>query len=146
MSQNDPYNLQRFVEAQIHRYEQVCKELKAGYKCSHWMWFIFPQCKGLGHSPTANLYAIDSRQEAEAYLAHPVLGPRLRECTRLVNGVEGRTVEQIFGYPDDLKFRSSMTLFANATADNAVFVKALEKYFDGKPDQRTLDLLNRNPH
>ena len=107
------------------------------------MWFIFPQWKGLGQSPTANLYAIASRREAEGYLGHPILGPRLMECTQLVNAVEGRTVEQIFGFPDDLKFRSSMTLFANVAADNTIFLKALEKYFNGKSDQRTLDLLNR---
>jgi uncharacterized protein (DUF1810 family) len=144
MSQNDPYNLQRFVEAQRRCYGQVCSELKAGCKTSHWMWFIFPQWKGLGQSLTANLYAIASRREAEAYLAHPVLGPRLIECTQLVNGVAGRTVDQIFGDPDNLKFRSSMTLFANVAAENAVFLKALAKYFDGKPDQRTIDLLKRN--
>jgi uncharacterized protein (DUF1810 family) len=144
MSQNDPYNLQRFVEAQRRCYGDVCSELKAGCKTSHWMWFIFPQWKGLGQSLTANLYAIASRREAEAYLAHHVLGPRLVECTQLVNGVVGRTVEQIFGNPDNLKFRSSMTLFANVAAENAVFLKALEKYFDGKPDQRTIDLLKRN--
>jgi uncharacterized protein (DUF1810 family) len=144
MNQNDPYDLQRFVEAQRRCYGQVSSELKAGCKTSHWMWFIFPQWKGLGQSPTANLYAIGSRQEAEAYLAHPVLGPRLIECTQLVNRVDGRTVEQIFGDPDNLKFRSSMTLFANVAAENMVFLKALAKYFDGKPDQRTLDLLKRN--
>jgi uncharacterized protein (DUF1810 family) len=108
MTQNDPYNLQPFVEAQHRCYEQVRDELRAGRKSSHW-WFVFPQWKGLGHTPIANLYAIASRPEAEAYLAHPVLGPRLMECTRLVNSVKGRTVEQIFGHPDDLKFRSSMT-------------------------------------
>jgi len=107
------------------------------------MWFIFPQWIGLGQSPTANYYAIASRREAVDYLAHPILGPRLIECTRLINAAEGRTVEQILGYPDDLKFRSSMTLFANVAAGNTIFLKALEKYFDGKPDQRTLDLLNR---
>jgi uncharacterized protein (DUF1810 family) len=144
MNQNDPFNLQRFVEAQRRCYGQVCSELKAGCKTSHWMWFIFPQWKGLGHSPTANLFAIASRREAEAYLVHAVLGPRLIECTQLVNGVVARTVEQIFGDPDYLKFRSSMTLFANVAAGNAVFLKALAKYFDGKPDQRTIDLLKRN--
>jgi uncharacterized protein (DUF1810 family) len=106
------------------------------------MWFIFPQWKGLGQSFTANLYAIASRQEAEAYLAHPVLGARLIECTQLVNSVDGRSVEKIFGYPDDLKFRSSLTLFAAVATDNSVFLKTLEKYFEGKPDQRTLDLLH----
>ncbi len=145
MSQNDPFNLQRFVEAQRRCYGQVCSELKAGCKTSHWMWFIFPQRKGLGQSPTAGLYAIASRREAEAYLAHPVLRPRLIECTQLVNGVVDRTVEQIFGDPDNLKFCSSMTLFANVAAENAVFLQALARYFDGKPDQRTIDLLKRNP-
>ncbi len=144
MNQNDPFNLQRFVEAQSRCYEQVCSELKAGCKTSHWMWFIFPQWKGLGQSPTASLYAIASRREAEAYLAHPVLGPRLIECTQLVNDVVGRTVEQIFGDPDNLKFRSSMTLFVSVAAENVVFLRALAKYFDGKPDQRTIDLLRRN--
>lgn len=144
MSLNDPYNLQRFVQAQGRRYEQVCSELRIGHKSSHWMWFIFPQWKGLGHSSMANLCALASRREAEAYLVHCLLGPRLMECTRLVNKVEGYTVEQIFGSPDDLKFRSSMTLFANVTTNNAVFLEALTKYFDGKPDQRTLDLLKRD--
>jgi len=141
LSQTDPYNLQRFVQAQGRCYEQVCSELRNGQKSSHWMWFIFPQWKGLGNSYTANLYAIASRREAEAYLVHRLLGPRLMECTRLVNKVEGYTVEQIFGYPDDLKFRSSMTLFANVTTNNALFLEALTKYFDGKPDQRTLEQL-----
>jgi uncharacterized protein (DUF1810 family) len=145
VSQNDPYNLQRFLEAQRCCYEQVCCELTAGHKTSHWMWFIFPQWTGLGRSLSANHYAIASRREGEAYLAHPVLGPRLIECTQLVNGVVGRTVEQIFGDPDHLKFQSSMTLFANVAAGNTVFLKALAKYFDCKTDQRTIDLLKRNP-
>ena len=144
MNQTDPFNLQRFVDAQSRCYQQVCRELRAGCKSTHWMWFIFPQWKGLGQSPTANFYAIASRREAQTYLAHPVLGPRLTECTRLVNAVEGCTVEQIFGYPDDLKFRSSITLFANIADDNTIFLKALEKYFDGKADQRTLDLMKRD--
>jgi len=108
------------------------------------MWFIFPQWKGLGQSPTADFYAIASQSEAQAFLAHTILGPRLIECTRLVNGVEGRTVEEIFGYPDDLKFRSSITLFAKVAAENAVFLRALEKYFSAEPDQRTLDLMHRD--
>lgn len=118
-------------------------EFKAGCKTSHWMWFIFPQWKGLDQSPIANLHAIASRREAQAHLAHPVLGPRLIECTRLVNGAVGRTVEQIIGDPDNLKFRSSVTLFANVAAENAVFLRALTRFFDGKPDQRTIDLLKR---
>ena len=105
------------------------------------MWFIFPQMKGLGHSETANYYGISSRQEAEAYLAHPVLGPRLRECTNLITMVEGRSIDQILGYPDNLKFRSSMTLFASTGSENQIFRDALQKYFDGKPDQLTLKLL-----
>ena len=137
----DPYNLQRFVDAQESEYEQVCDELRAGRKQSHWIWFIFPQMRGLGRSELANYYGISSLQEAEAYLAHPVLGPRLRECTRLVITVKGRSVHQIFGYPDDLKFRSSMTLFASTALENQIFKDALQKYFDGKPDQATIDLL-----
>ena len=105
------------------------------------MWFIFPQIKGLGHSELASKFAISSRQEAEAYLNHPVLGPRLRECSRLVNLVEGRSIDQIFGSPDDIKFRSSMTLFAHATPENQVFQEALRKYFGGKFDPLTLDRL-----
>ena len=141
MSPADPFSLQRFVDAQAGCYEQVRKELRTGRKSSHWMWFIFPQWKGLGQSPTASFYAIASRGEAQAYLAHPVLGLRLTECTELVNAVQGRTVEQIFGFPDDLKFRSSITLFANIAPDRAVFLSALEKYFDSEPDPRTLDLM-----
>lgn len=120
---------------------RVLEELRAGSKTSHWMWFVFPQIQGLGHSATARHFAIASRAEAEAYLHHPILGPRLRECTRLVNDIEGRSVEQIFGYPDDLKFRSSMTLFAHATADNQVFVDAVRKYFGGEYDPMTLERL-----
>lgn len=141
MKASDPYNLQRFVDAQSHCYERVCEELSEGYKQSHWMWFIFPQIAGLGHSAMAERYAISSQQEAEAYLQHPILGPRLRHCTNLVLRIEGRSVEQIFGYPDDLKFRSSMTLFANTVGDNDIFKDALQKFFVGKPDQLTLDRL-----
>ncbi len=132
-------SLERFVSAQEPVIERVRAELRGGRKTSHWMWFVFPQIQGLGLSPTAQHFAIASRAEAESYLNHPVLGPRLRECTRLVNEVEGRRVEQIFGYPDYLKFRSSMTLFAHATADNGVFVEALRKYFGGEDDPLTLD-------
>jgi uncharacterized protein (DUF1810 family) len=126
---SDPYDLRRFVDAQDPVFEQVCSELRAGRRQSHWMWFVFPQLKGLGHSATANRYGIASLAETEAYLQHPILGPRLRECTRLVNLIEGRTIQQIFGYPDDLKFRSCMTLFAQAAPDNETFVDALKKYF-----------------
>lgn len=135
---NDPYNLQRFVDAQAAQYTQVCAELRAGRKQSHWIWFIFPQMKGLGRSEMADFYGIASRPEAVAYLAHPVLGARLRECTRLVNAVEGRSVDQIFGYPDNLKFRSSMTLFAAVTEEERIFADALQKYFGGEPDANTV--------
>lgn len=138
---NDPFDLERFVNAQNTVYEQVCAELRAGEKRSHWMWFIFPQLRGLGHSATATAFGIVSRQEAAAYLDHSVLGPRLRECTRLVNLVKGRSIGQILGYPDDLKFRSSMTLFAYVAADNQVFYEALRKYFGGEPDPLTLERL-----
>src|SRR5258708_38302448 len=139
MSANDPYDLQRFVNAQSNCFEQVCRELSEGQKQSHWMWFIFPQLKGLGHSAMAIRYAISSLQEAEAYLRNPILGPRLRHCTQLVMLVESRSVDQIFGSPDDLKFRSSMTLFANTAAENKIFKDALQKYFAGIPDQLTID-------
>ncbi len=134
-------SLSRFAEAQDPVIDRVLAELRAGHKTSHWMWFVFPQLEGLGHSPMAQRFAISSRAEAEAYLAHPVLGPRLRECTRLVNEVQGRSVEEIFGHPDYLKFRSSMTLFARATEDNQVFLEALRKYFGGEEDPRTLERL-----
>jgi uncharacterized protein (DUF1810 family) len=135
---NDPYSLQRFVEAQDPVYEEVCSELRSGRKTSHWMWFVFPQIAGLGHSFMAQEYAISSLDEAKAYLRHPVLGPRLTECTELVMRVEGKTIRQIFGSPDDLKFRSSMTLFAAASPDIAIFQQALNKYFGGEPDRLTL--------
>jgi uncharacterized protein (DUF1810 family) len=138
---NDTYNLRRFVEAQNPVFDQVCFELRNGQKVGHWMWFIFPQIKGLGHTQTARDFAISSRQEAEAYLDHPILGPRLRECTRLAALVEGRSVRQIFGYPDDLKFRSCMTLFAHATSDNQVFVDASQKLCGGEFDRLTLERL-----
>jgi uncharacterized protein (DUF1810 family) len=135
---NDPYNLQRFVDAQAPVLDQVRAELRAGRKQSHWMWFVFPQIRGLGSSPMAERYGISSRAEAEAYISHPVLGPRLRECTELVNAVQNASVEEILGYPDNLKFRSSMTLFSAVTDDNRPFRAALEKYFNGEPDAKTL--------
>jgi uncharacterized protein (DUF1810 family) len=121
--------LQRFIDAQDPVYAQVCDELRRGRKESHWMWFIFPQMRGLGQSAMAHKYGIASQAEAEAYMRHPVLGPRLRECAALVNRIEGHSIDEIFGYPDNMKFRSSMTLFASATPDNAVFLQALGKYF-----------------
>lgn len=139
--QNDPHNLQRFVDAQDPVYEQVCAELRNGQKEGHWMWFIFPQLQGLGHSQMAARFGIASRQEAGAYLKHPILGPRLRDCTRLVNLVEGRSINHILGYPDDLKFRSSMSLFANVTSENQLFKDALQKYFGGEPDPVTVQRL-----
>jgi uncharacterized protein (DUF1810 family) len=137
----DPYDLRRFVDAQAPVYQRVVAELRHGRKASHWMWFIFPQLKGLGTSPIANKFAIASRGEAQAYLDHPVLGPRLRECTRLVTAVPDRAIADILGYPDDLKFRSSMTLFASVAADNKDFTEALNKYYGGEFDRATLQRL-----
>jgi uncharacterized protein (DUF1810 family) len=142
---DDPYDLQRFVDAQAPVYAQVCDELRNGRKRSHWMWFVFPQIQGLGQSAMAQRFAISSLDEAKAYLHHPVLGERLRECTRWVNLVEGRTIEAIFGYPDNLKFRSSISLFAHAAQDNEVFVQALRKYFDGEPDPQTMQRMGVPP-
>ena len=134
----DPFNLQRFIDAQAPVYAQVLAELGAGSKCSHWMWFIFPQIAGLGRSETARYFAISSREEAAAYLAHPTLGPRLRECCRLTTLVEGRSAREIFGTPDDMKFRSSMTLFSIAAPDDVLFTPALTKYFPAGPDPETV--------
>jgi uncharacterized protein (DUF1810 family) len=134
----DPHDLRRFVDAQAPVYAQILAELSAGQKRSHWMWFVFPQIAGLGHSAMARRFAIASLAEAAAYLAHPVLGPRLRECCRLATLVEGRSAQAIFGTPDDLKFRSSLTLFAAAAPNEAIFAAALEKYFTGEPDGATL--------
>ncbi len=138
---DDPFDLERFVDAQAPVYQRIVAELRQGRKESHWMWFIFPQIKGLGSSAMANKFAIGSRAEAQAYLDHPVLGPRLRECTRLVTNAQDRTIEDILGYPDDLKFRSSMTLFAAVAADNKDFTAALDKFYGGKADPATLERL-----
>jgi uncharacterized protein (DUF1810 family) len=138
MSVNDDYDLQRFVRAQNGCFDRVCNELSAGRKQSHWMWFIFPQLKGLGSSSMAVRYAIASKEEGQAYLSNSILGPRLRHCTELVLRVQGRSIKQIFGSPDDLKFRSSMTLFSNVTPENKVFQDALQKYFAGQPDLLTI--------
>lgn len=135
---SDRFDLQRFVEAQQPVFETVCAELRSGRKRSHWIWFIFPQIEGLGTSPMARRFAISSLAEAEAYLRHPLLGPRLRACSRLVAMIEGRSAEAIFGHPDDMKFRSSLSLFAQASADNGIFVECLQKYFAGRPDPLTL--------
>lgn len=135
---DDAYNLQRFVDAQESVFEQVCSELRRGSKTNHWMWFIFPQIRGLGSSETAQRFAIRSLEEAKAYLEHSILGPRLRECTRLVTHIQGKSIERILDYPDDLKLKSSLTLFAHATSDNEVFLEALQKYFAGEFDPLTL--------
>ncbi len=136
----DRFDLQRFVDAQAPVYPRVLAELRQGRKQSHWMWFIFPQIAGLGHSPMAQRFAIASRAEALAYLGHGVLGSRLRECTALVNAVQGRTINEILGSPDDLKFRSSMTLFG-AVSSEALFAQAIAKFYGGVVDQQTMDLL-----
>jgi uncharacterized protein (DUF1810 family) len=137
----DTFDLARFLSAQAGVYPQVLAELGAGQKRSHWIWFIFPQMKGLGVSSHSQFYGIGSLEEAKAYWHHPVLGPRLEECTILVNQVQKQPIERILGSPDDLKFRSSMTLFSRAARDTAVFTQALDKYFGGKPDLLTLELL-----
>jgi uncharacterized protein (DUF1810 family) len=137
----DPYDLTRFLKAQAGVYDQVVDELRSGQKRSHWMWFIFPQFQGLGRTDTADHYAIKSLPEGRAYLQHPVLGRRLVECTGIVNGVHGRSAYQIFGHPDDLKFRSSMTLFELASGTPSEFSTALEKYYAGQRDIRTLELV-----
>jgi uncharacterized protein (DUF1810 family) len=143
---NDPYDLARFLEAQAGCYERVLAELGAGEKASHWMWFIFPQVRGLGSSPMARRYALSGLAEAYAYLEHPTLGARLRECTRAVLAVKGRTAHEIFGSPDELKLRSCLTLFAQAAAaspvpEDRVFGEALARYYRGEPDPVTLRVL-----
>jgi uncharacterized protein (DUF1810 family) len=138
----DRFDLERFVKAQAGAYEQACAELRAGRKRSHWMWFVFPQIRGLGSSEMAVRFAISGLEEARAYLEHPILGPRLRECAGIVVGVEGKTVEEIFGYPDDLKFHSSITLFAKAEKSGGVFQGALEKHFGGEMDRGTLERIH----
>jgi len=138
MPNPDPFALERFVAAQAGVIDRVLDELRAGRKQSHWMWFIFPQLAGLGRSPTAVHYAIASLDEARAYLAHPVLGARLRACTELVFDVEGKSAHDIFGSPDDLKFHSSLTLFARAAPSERIFSQALEKYFASRPDNATM--------
>jgi uncharacterized protein (DUF1810 family) len=137
----DTFNLQRFLDAQDRVVDTVTRELQDGSKRSHWMWFVFPQIRGLGHSSTAQHYALASLEEAEAYLNHPTLGERLVDWTKTVVGVQGKSAEQIFGYPDYLKFRSCMTLFSRVPGAPSVFQEALDKYYDGKPDQATLRIL-----
>ena len=142
MTDGDPFELQRFVEAQEYIYEQALAELKAGRKRSHWMWFIFPQIIRLGFSEMSIRYAIRSGAEARAYLAHPLLGVRLKDCTQAMLQVEGRSAREILGSPDDMKFRSSMTLFAEAVPDEDMFSIALARYFEGKRDPLTLERLD----
>lgn len=137
----DPYDLHRFVAAQGPVIDAVRVELRQGRKASHWMWFVFPQLAGLGRSAMAQHYAIGSVEEARAFLDHPVLGSRLVECVELVLAVEGRTAHDIFGSPDDMKLRSCLTLF-DSIAPNGMFGQALERYFEGRPDRATLDLLS----
>jgi uncharacterized protein (DUF1810 family) len=141
MVNNDPYDLNRFIRAQETIFESVLSELGSGKKRSHWMWFIFPQIEGLGHSETSRFYSIKSEMEARQYLDHPILGSRLLQCAETVLAIDGKTASEIFGFPDDLKFMSSMTLFACLSEPGSVFVRVLDKYFDGKRDTRTEDLL-----
>jgi uncharacterized protein (DUF1810 family) len=141
-----PFNLTnnglgRFVDAQGPVYNSVFKELASGRKTTHWMWFVFPQLKGLGRSPIAKYYGIESRDEALAYWKHPVLGRRLKECTQLVLAVDDTTAHDIFGSPDELKFKSCMTLFAQVAPEEPVFKEALKRFFEGKPDEGTLKLM-----
>jgi uncharacterized protein (DUF1810 family) len=138
---NDFSALQRFVDAQEGVFAQALEELRGGRKRSHWMWFVFPQIAGLGRSETARRYAIASLAEAQAYLRHPILGPRLVECVRLAGLVDGRSAREIFGAPDDMKFWSSLTLFAQAAAADAPFKRALDEHFGGRPDPATLERL-----
>lgn len=142
---DDDYNLQRFIDAQEHIIDSVIAELKQGRKHGHWIWFIFPQLKGLGHSANSEFFGISSLPEASAYLQHPVLGPRLVECVKLVNAVERGSAEDIFGEIDAMKFRSCMTLFAKATRDNQIFINAIQKYFAGEFDALTVDRVGGEP-
>lgn len=137
---DDPFDLSRFVDAQAPVVERVRAELKRGRKTSHWIWFVFPQVAGLGMSMMSQKYAIGSADEARAYLAHPVLGQRLRECVEILLEQEGRSAHAIFGSPDDMKLRSCLTLFSE-TSGEEVFLRALDKYFDGEPDAGTLRIL-----
>lgn len=138
---DDPFDLARFLDAQAHHYDQALSEIRSGRKRSHWMWFIFPQFDGLGFSAMSQRYAIKSRAEAEAYLAHPILGPRLVESATAALAIEGRSVLDVFGSPDDMKLRSSATLFASVSPDGSVFSQLLDRHFHGEPDQLTLRLL-----
>src|SRR5882672_9270717 len=134
---HDPHNLNRFVQAHERDYDQALGEIRAGRKRSHWMWYVFPQFTGLGSSPTSAHYAIKSVQEATAYLAHPVLGPRLLECAEAALQIQGRSALEVFGSPDDMKLRSSATLFACGSPEGSMFHRIIDKYFAGEKDVRT---------
>ncbi len=143
MGPDDRFGLNRFVQAQEEVYPRALAELKLGRKRSHWMWFIFPQVDGLGYSSTARFYAIKNKDEAKEYLDHALLGKRLMECAEALMKIEGKSATEIFGYPDDLKLRSSMTLFASVAPADSLFSRVLGQYFGGEPDQRTLELLQQ---
>lgn len=140
---NDPHDLRRFVDAQSSNYVDALSELRSGEKRSHWMWYVFPQYEGLGRSPMAYRYSIKSVVEAEAYLRHPILGPRLMECAEVLLGLDGRSAHEIFGSPDDAKLRSSATLFSSVAPAGSAFHRILERYFAGTPDRKTLELIGR---
>ena len=142
---DDPYDLDRFVHAQERDHARALEEIRSARKRSHWMWYVFPQLAGLGSSPMAERYAIRSLAEADAYLRHPVLGPRLVACAEAALGVEGRSATEIFGTPDDLKLRSCATLFATVSPPGSAFHRLLDRFFGGQPDPRTFDLLRREP-
>ena len=139
----DPYDLNRFISAQEGVYDRALAELRGGLKRSHWMWYIFPQIDGLGHSPTTRHYSIKSLEEARQYLAHPILGARLVECAEAVLSVQERSASDIFGHPDDWKLQSSMTLFALVSGPRSVFERVLDKYYQGKRDSRTLQIVGK---
>jgi len=139
---DDPFDLERFVQAQDDDYDRALSEITKGRKRSHWMWYVFPQFAGLGSSSTSKQYAIKSIAEAQAYLAHPVLGPQLVECAEALLQVQGLNAQEILGYPDDLKLRSCATLFAQVST-NSVFQRVIDKYFDGEPDDKTLRLISQ---
>jgi uncharacterized protein (DUF1810 family) len=145
MIEHDPFNLQRFVGAQERVYDQVLNELRSGRKRTHWMWYIFPQIAGLGHSSISQHYAIRNAEEARQYLAHPVLGARLRECASILLNLQGRSASEVFGYPDDVKLKSSMTLFAQLEGQQSEFAQVLDTYFQGQQDERTIALLGQHP-
>jgi uncharacterized protein (DUF1810 family) len=143
LGHDDPFDLSRFTKAQERTYDSVLAELRSGEKRTHWMWYIFPQIDGLGHSATSKYYAIKSTEEAQQYLNHPVLEPRLLECAEAVLAIEGRSISEILGYPDDLKLKSSMTLFSYVAESDSVFARVLDKYFHGERDVSTLHLLEK---